>query len=327
MVNPDGSVPAGTGNPAMGVAGALGGLILGPASQLYDSHQNRKAAEENQKRTIAANKAESELAYQRAVQMWHMQNAYNDPSAQMARYKAAGLNPHLIYGQGTPGNANNAPEYNPARQEYNVPAMQYAPAIGGILPTLMAVGSWIQSMKMSEVDIRKKQTETERMEEMIAFMLENNPELIKQAKSKTETMAWGSTLASQQSSRMNMIINELATRYRLDYGDELFKDATGQFGALPPRIEGKKRLEFLQQEAKTRLEQARASWTEFDITNPQQLIMMVMNGILGQITGGISLKKPGGIPNKRYQAGRRSGELPVSVRRMHPARRVQSSRD
>lgn len=30
---------------------------------------------------------------------WNMQNAYNSPSAQMARYKAAGLNPNLIYGQ------------------------------------------------------------------------------------------------------------------------------------------------------------------------------------------------------------------------------------
>lgn len=30
---------------------------------------------------------------------WALQNAYNTPSAQMARYKEAGLNPNLIYGQ------------------------------------------------------------------------------------------------------------------------------------------------------------------------------------------------------------------------------------
>lgn len=29
--------------------------------------------------------------------------AYNSPASQMARFKAAGLNPNLIYGQGTPG--------------------------------------------------------------------------------------------------------------------------------------------------------------------------------------------------------------------------------
>lgn len=30
---------------------------------------------------------------------WNLMNAYNSPSAQMARYKEAGLNPNLIYGQ------------------------------------------------------------------------------------------------------------------------------------------------------------------------------------------------------------------------------------
>lgn len=37
---------------------------------------------------------------------WNIQNEYNSPKAQMARFKAAGLNPHLIYGQGNEGNAS-----------------------------------------------------------------------------------------------------------------------------------------------------------------------------------------------------------------------------
>lgn len=39
--------------------------------------------------------------------MWDYQNAYNTPLEQMKRYKEAGLNPALMYGQGNPGNANN----------------------------------------------------------------------------------------------------------------------------------------------------------------------------------------------------------------------------
>lgn len=35
-----------------------------------------------------------------AVEDWHLQNAYNDPAAQMQRMKDAGLNPALVYGQG-----------------------------------------------------------------------------------------------------------------------------------------------------------------------------------------------------------------------------------
>lgn len=39
------------------------------------------------------------------LSFWHMMNQYNSPQAQMARFKEAGLNPHLIYGQGNAGNA------------------------------------------------------------------------------------------------------------------------------------------------------------------------------------------------------------------------------
>lgn len=38
---------------------------------------------------------------QDALADWTMQNEYNSPSSQMARYRDAGLNPHLIYGTGT----------------------------------------------------------------------------------------------------------------------------------------------------------------------------------------------------------------------------------
>lgn len=51
-----------------------------------------------------------------AMYQWHLQNQYNSPAAQMQRYKEAGLNTNLMYGQGTPGNAE-APykvgEYDP----------------------------------------------------------------------------------------------------------------------------------------------------------------------------------------------------------------------
>jgi hypothetical protein len=58
-----------------------------------------------------ANKAQmayNEDQYKRmrkdALSDWTMQNEYNSPKAQMARYKDAGLNPNLIY-----GNMNNSP--------------------------------------------------------------------------------------------------------------------------------------------------------------------------------------------------------------------------
>lgn len=56
-------------------------------------------------------------AFAQNVAMWDMQNAYNTPLAQMERYRAAGLNPNLIYGNGvsSAGNASSAPQYEAPR--------------------------------------------------------------------------------------------------------------------------------------------------------------------------------------------------------------------
>lgn len=43
-----------------------------------------------------------------ALSDWNMQNLYNSPSSQMSRYKAAGLNPNLIYGTGTSSAGNSS---------------------------------------------------------------------------------------------------------------------------------------------------------------------------------------------------------------------------
>lgn len=44
------------------------------------------------------------------LEMWNLQNEYNSPQAQMQRFAEAGLNPNLIYGQGTSGNSSSAPQ-------------------------------------------------------------------------------------------------------------------------------------------------------------------------------------------------------------------------
>lgn len=68
-------------------------------------------AQQNKKnRQFAEQMAEKE--WKRNLDMWNMQNAYNTPSAQMKRFKDAGLNPHLIYGKGTSGNSSTLPNYN-----------------------------------------------------------------------------------------------------------------------------------------------------------------------------------------------------------------------
>lgn len=68
--------------------------------------QNKKNQELwNQQNRYNENRIDTENQYSRDT--WDLENKYNSPQSQMARYSKAGLNPHLIYGQGTPGNAGD----------------------------------------------------------------------------------------------------------------------------------------------------------------------------------------------------------------------------
>lgn len=55
------------------------------------------------------NKEQAALQNQYNIDMWNRQNEYNSPASQMNRLKEAGLNPNLMYGQGSTGNASSAP--------------------------------------------------------------------------------------------------------------------------------------------------------------------------------------------------------------------------
>ncbi|AZL83021.1 DNA pilot protein [Apis mellifera associated microvirus 36] len=93
---------------------SVGGGLIG---SLVGAWQNRK----NVKDTIAANRQLAEYTYQKDLEMWNRQNAYNNPAAQMERLKAAGLNPNLVYGSGSAaGNTTgNLPRYNAPNVDYS----------------------------------------------------------------------------------------------------------------------------------------------------------------------------------------------------------------
>lgn len=55
----------------------------------------------SQKETNKANRELAELAYQQNVEQWERENAYNHPAQQMSRLREAGLNPNLVYGNGS----------------------------------------------------------------------------------------------------------------------------------------------------------------------------------------------------------------------------------
>lgn len=74
--------------------GSLFGSALGFGSQQMTNAQSMELAE---------------YQHQKNLEMWHRQNAYNAPTAQMQRLREAGLNPNLVYGNGAVGNASSEP--------------------------------------------------------------------------------------------------------------------------------------------------------------------------------------------------------------------------
>lgn len=95
------------------------------------------------------------------------QNAYNSPQQQMARFTQAGLNPHLIYGQGNPGNQSQPNTY----QQRSVDQTQ---ALNSVLPNFqnaMLVQSQVQATNAKTV----REGVLTRLNKLQADLVERNP--------------------------------------------------------------------------------------------------------------------------------------------------------
>lgn len=117
----------------------LGGAISWAAT----AQQNKKSREF------------SEKMYQRQfddnLELWHLQNQYNSPRAQMQRLQEAGLNPNLMYGTGSGANSASAPSPAPQvmRPNFGIPDTSN---FGGIISSLYDL-----KMKKAQIDNLEEQ--------------------------------------------------------------------------------------------------------------------------------------------------------------------------
>lgn len=90
---------------------------------------------------------------------WNMQNEYNSPAAQMQRFKDAGLNPNLIYGQQNTAGPLTSPDVQ--KPQFETP--RYGDAVsGGALATIDAM--YNLEMKQAQTDNMKLQSDVIRQE-------------------------------------------------------------------------------------------------------------------------------------------------------------------
>lgn len=86
------------------LGGPIGGIAGGLISTIFGNKAQREQDRINFERQRSHNMEMAKYNFDNEVKMWNMQNEYNDPAAEMRRLKDAGLNPHLMYGNGAQAN-------------------------------------------------------------------------------------------------------------------------------------------------------------------------------------------------------------------------------
>lgn len=102
------------------------GSVVDGITGIFNSSQQVKNSKRNTDRQIKANWDLANLKYQKDLEQWYRENAYNAPDEQMRRLRNAGLNPNLVYGTGTvTGNTSTSgPRFDRPDVEYNYEPFQ-----------------------------------------------------------------------------------------------------------------------------------------------------------------------------------------------------------
>lgn len=114
--------------------GEIVASVVNAASNMYQQKKQSQHEKSLQERQFRESREMAEYQYSKDLEQWERANQYNAPIQQMARYKDAGLNPHLIYGQGSPGNtATTLPKYQAPRPQYTYANPTAFQEVGNIL--------------------------------------------------------------------------------------------------------------------------------------------------------------------------------------------------
>ena len=185
-------------------SGVIGGLIGAGASMLQQRRQN-KFAEQMANQQNQWNKEAALESYQREVEMGKMQNEYNSPQAQMQRFKEAGLNPNLIYGQGSSGNATQMPKYD---TPHMIAAQKQAADLSQAMNLANAFASYrtqmAQADKIAE-EVKKAATENDFLQEYLG--IRNNTAFNKSELARQQAQYWATDFLSRQELRSAQLAN------------------------------------------------------------------------------------------------------------------------
>lgn len=144
---------------------AAAGIIAAGASAISNAGTAVANAKLNKKNREWQEKM-SALNYQRNIELWKMQNAYNTPFEQVKRLREAGLNPNLLYGNGSAA-TGNASDISPADVPSTPSSVPYdfSQASNGIASSLAMYQNW----QLNNLNMNKVRNETENIAAETAY--------------------------------------------------------------------------------------------------------------------------------------------------------------
>lgn len=181
------------------------------------------------------------------LEQWNRENAYNSPLAQMYRLRQAGLNPDLMYGQGTTGNSAGSPEMTSgAPSEPNdMTAMLSKRSFG---QTMQQILDREQQRRMNEAQIEAIKANTKKTEEETTGVSLDN--LIKEGTKDNVIKLSSVTLEGA------MVLNDLNATQRssllkgIEKADQDIKESQSRMDAIKASIAD---MTFKQQQDSKRL--------------------------------------------------------------------------
>lgn len=194
----------------------ISGLISGGAgivSSLFGFGASKHATDQSVeavKEQNAGNMRLAEYQYEKNLEQWYRQNEYNSPAAQMERYKAAGLNPNLIYGNGasSAGNAASSPQYQAPHLDAYTDFSRNAAALSGIMDQALKVA---QIHKTAQETDNLKQYQKNMQADEEYRKLQSIGQGYANAKTKEEAAVYKELMRLQLD---GMFLNNLLTTYK-----------------------------------------------------------------------------------------------------------------
>lgn len=141
-----------------------------------------------------------------ALADWNMNNDYNTPKMQMSRFKDAGLNPNLIYGQGTEAAAPRSSQFS--QPETSAPQVDEQAGTN-------AIGAY-QKVRQDTLQRSILQQNLDNMKEQNTLIKNQQLDVLASVDNKS---AGTETLKIQN--KLNSALDESGVRYRTSLGHEI----------------------------------------------------------------------------------------------------------